>query len=123
MQKTQTEIDEAMHDKGYRYKLTPLNANFLPLFTKTLAQLGPLMRDYPDTRFDVTPLRYDWKLADLFHLWTNNNHEQVVRILSEDHPALTALFLAQGIADKIIKRDDLNIVANKLSELRQAEFH
>lgn len=51
--KTEQEVDQGMYDKGYRYKLTPLNADFEPLFTKTLAQLGPLMRDYKDTRFLV----------------------------------------------------------------------
>jgi len=122
MSKTQAEIDEGMHGKGYRYKLIPLNATFLPLFAKTLDAIGPLFRDYKDTRFKVVPLRYDWKLADLFHLWKNHHHDQVVRILSEEHPALTALFLAQGAADGLIKKPDLNTVANMLSEYRQAEF-
>jgi len=120
---TQAEVDQGMHDKGYRYKLTPLNAQFQPLFTKTLDQIGPLMRDYKDTKFLVHPIRYDWNLADLFHLWKHGNQDQVITILSEDHPGLTALFLAQGIADNVINRSDLNTVANKLSELRQAEFN
>lgn len=119
---TKIEVDEVMHNKGYRYKLIPINAAFAPLFAKTLNDIGPLMRDYKDTRFDIKPLRYDWKLADLFQLWKENHQDQVVRILSEDHPALTALFIAQGVADGIIRKTDLNTIANMLSEFRQAEF-
>ena len=114
--------DQKMHDKGYRYKLIPKNANFEPLYAKTLMNIGPLMREYPDTRFDVQPVRFDWNLEDLFHLWRNGHHDSVVRILAEDHPALTALFIAQGIADKHLDRNAVNAVANQLSEWRQAEF-
>lgn len=115
--------DEAMHDKGYRYKLIPLNAEFEPLYSKTLSGIGPLIREnYKDIIFDIKPIRYDWKITDLLHLWKYEKHDEVVKILADEHPGLTALFIAQGVADKIVKRDDLNIIANKLSEYRQAEF-
>lgn len=46
--------DEAMYDKGYRYKLIPLNAEFEPLYSKTLGGIGPLIRGlYKDTLFDI----------------------------------------------------------------------
>jgi hypothetical protein len=110
--------DQLMHDKGYRYRLTPIGNAFEPLYTKTLGQIGPLMRDYKDTRFEVKAIVYDWKLADLFQLWKDDKHTEVINILGEDHPGLVAAFIAQGIADKRITRSDVNEIANLLIEKR-----
>lgn len=53
---TDQEVEQGMYDKGYRYKLTPVDADFKPLFTKRLDQIGPVIRDWKDTKFTVEPL-------------------------------------------------------------------
>jgi hypothetical protein len=49
-------IDAKMFAKGYRHKLSPQSKKFEPLYVKTAMDAGPVMRDYPDERFDVTAL-------------------------------------------------------------------
>jgi hypothetical protein len=49
-------VDYGMFQKGYRYRLTPVDKSFKPLYTKLLDEIGPLMRDYPEKRFDVDTL-------------------------------------------------------------------
>jgi hypothetical protein len=51
-----TTVDYGMFEKGYRYRLTPVDKSFKPLYTKLLTEVGPLMRDYPNKRFDVDTL-------------------------------------------------------------------
>lgn len=117
-----TEHDSKMAAKGYRYKLTPKDATFEPLYSKTLSGIGPLQRDYPDTHFDVTKILEDYTLSFLLKKWSHKEHAVVINILKDDHPALTALFIAQGVAEQIVSRSDLNKIANSLSEDRQKLF-
>lgn len=53
---TLTAVDKGMIDKGYHYKLIPQNAEFDPLYAKYASGVGPLMREYKDTRFGVVHL-------------------------------------------------------------------
>lgn len=45
--------DELMYDKGYRFKLVPTNGEFEPLYAKTIADVGSLMRSWPNIRFNI----------------------------------------------------------------------
>lgn len=47
--------DYGMFAKGYRYKLIPTDGSFAPLYSKT-AECGPLLRSYPDKKFDVVKM-------------------------------------------------------------------
>jgi hypothetical protein len=49
-------IDAKMFAKGYRHKLSPKSKKFEPLYVKTAMQAGPVMREYPDERFDISKL-------------------------------------------------------------------
>lgn len=49
-------IDQGMYSKGYRYRLAPQSGKFEPLYAKALTNIGPLMRDYPNEKFDVVRL-------------------------------------------------------------------
>ena len=51
-----TEHDKGMYEKGYRYKLSPVDQSFEPLYAKFAMQCGMVMRQYPDTRFEVVKL-------------------------------------------------------------------
>lgn len=51
-----TVIDDGMYRKGYRYRLTPLNAPFEPLYAKTIDGVCNTMRDWPTIRFNVFTL-------------------------------------------------------------------
>lgn len=107
--------DQLMYEKGYRYRLETVGSE--PLYSKTLHELGPLMRSYPGDRFTVEKIVYDWKISDLFKLWADSR-TSVINVLSEDHPGLVAAFMAQGLADKVFTRQDLNTIANLLIEKR-----
>jgi hypothetical protein len=62
---TELQVDAGMYDKGYRYRLTPDDNAFAPLYSKTLDDIGPMMRDYPDTSFTVAKLDpLNWASAD-----------------------------------------------------------
>ena len=62
-------FDQLMHKQGYRYRLTPTNAAFAPLYAKTLTQIGPLLRDYTETNFEIKPISVPPKDTALTHLW------------------------------------------------------
>lgn len=49
-------VESRMIDKGYRYRLEFLSRDCAPLYAKTLADIGPLMRQWPEDRFNVTDL-------------------------------------------------------------------
>ena len=51
-----TEHDQAMFNKGYRFKVTPTDGSFESLYTKEIMDIGPLMRGYPNNRFDVVKM-------------------------------------------------------------------
>lgn len=53
---TQMTHDTKMRNKGYKYRLTPTTKRFEPLYAKTLAQVGPLMREYPNDRFETVEI-------------------------------------------------------------------
>jgi hypothetical protein len=113
-------LDQSMHEKGYRYKIDPTTKDFDPLYAKELHHIGPLMRSYPNHRFNINKIVYDWKISDLFQVWKNSPNA-VVKVLADDHPGLTAAFIAQGLADKILKLSDVNMIANTLIEFRVNE--
>jgi len=46
-------IGRKLYAKGYRYKCNPTSRKFDPLYVKTSTEIGPLLRTYPDERFDV----------------------------------------------------------------------
>ena len=46
-------IGRKLYAKGYRYKCNPTSRKFDPLYVKTLTEIGPLLRTYPEERFDV----------------------------------------------------------------------
>ena len=48
--------DSRMFAKGYRYKLEFLNRDCDPLYAKTIDDIGPLMRQWPEDRFDLVKL-------------------------------------------------------------------
>lgn len=57
----QQTLDQMVHDtkmrnKGYRYRLTPQDNSFAPLYAKTLQQCGELMRSYPKHKFDTVTI-------------------------------------------------------------------
>ncbi len=109
--------DQKMYEKGYRYKIDPKNHEFDPLYSKTLHNIGPLLRSYPEHRFDISKIVYDWKISDLFKLW-KDNQSVVINLLAEEHAGLTAACIAQGFADGMLKAQDLNKIANLLIEKR-----
>ena len=43
---TEQEIDDSMFEKGYRFKLTPRDRSFLPLYTKKISTIADLLHDY-----------------------------------------------------------------------------
>src|SRR4051812_21620147 len=53
-----TKHDEEMFAKGYRYRFTPLDKSFEPLYCKSPADAGDLLRDYPHKRFDVVAMAW-----------------------------------------------------------------
>jgi len=110
--------DQKMYNIGYRYCCEPTKKEFEPLYVKALHFIGPLFRSYPETMFNVRKIVNDVKLTELFQLWANSKQSTVIDILAEDHPALVALFIAQGIADKVLTRGDINTIANLLSDKR-----
>ena len=64
---TDNDIDNGMFSKGYRYKLVPTSGAFAPLYSKQLAQIGELLRDYHSDKFIISKLRapsVEWQLAD-----------------------------------------------------------
>ena len=50
------EIDDQMYEKGYRYRMTPLNAPFEPLYAKTMNDCTQTMRDWPMIRWMIYTL-------------------------------------------------------------------
>lgn len=56
---------------------------------------------------------------DLIQQWRNGNREVVIEALRDDHSALTAMFMAQGMAEGRLTQSDLNIVANLLIDERR----
>ncbi len=115
------ERSQEMANKGYNYILTDKQGKLTPLYAKTLADIGNLMRDFPENRFNVTNIFVDYSVAELLKLWKNNK-SAVVRMLKEDHPGLTATFIAQGLADRHLTIADVNTIANLLTEERMKFF-
>lgn len=48
--------DANMYAKGYRYRLDFLGRDCAPLYAKTIADIGPLMRQWAEDRFNVVKL-------------------------------------------------------------------
>lgn len=49
-----TQHDRKMANKGYVYRLTPIDKSFEPVYAKNMANLCSLLRDtYPRTKFDI----------------------------------------------------------------------
>ena len=46
-------ISRKLYAKGYRYRCEPKSRRFAALYVKRLDEIGPLLRSYPDERFDV----------------------------------------------------------------------
>jgi len=109
--------DQKMYAKGYRYCCEPTKKEFEPLYVKSLSLIGPLYREYPDTLFDVRQVVSDVKIKDLLELW-KSNQKKTIEILAEEHPAVVAMLIAQGVADGEIKKGDLNSIANLLIDKR-----
>ena len=117
-----TEHDAKMALKGYKYKLTPKNAPFEPIYSKTLSGIGPLMRDWPTVEFDVTPIYDDHKVSEMIESYVNGNKNDVIQILDSDHPALAAMFIYTAITSKKLDRGDVNTIVNRLLEKRTELF-
>jgi hypothetical protein len=121
----QFQYNQKMADQGYNYVLTDTDTDkegkILPLYAKNLNDVGSLQRDFPNVKFDIVKIDLDWDVATLFKLWKNNTNA-VVDALEESHPGLTAIFIAQGIADGHLTVPDVNTVANLLIERRMKDF-
>ena len=117
----QFQVDQGMYEKGYRWKLIPLDSDIKPLFTKEIHQVGPLMREWGDVHFTIIPLRKDWEVKELLDMWPKNS-KGVVHILGQDHPGLTAMFMLTGIQQKVLNVSDANMLVNELIDLRQSEM-
>jgi len=50
---TEETVSRKLYAKGYRYRCEPKSRKFAALHVKTLAEIGPLLRTYPDEHFDV----------------------------------------------------------------------
>lgn len=48
--------DKIMFEKGYRYKIIPTNHEMESLYVKKILELGPLMREFPNIKFDIKKL-------------------------------------------------------------------
>lgn len=48
--------DSRMFDKGYRYRLEFIGKDIAPLYVKRIDDIGPLMRQWADDRFNVVKL-------------------------------------------------------------------
>lgn len=119
---TEYEVDQGMHDKGYRYKMSDRDGAMKPIYSKTLDGIGSLMQDFRYTRFNIRPLYYDWKIVDLLDLWKDGHTDQVIHILSDDHPGLAVMFLSEGVSQKVLSAADRNILVNQLMGLRLEIF-
>lgn len=126
---THAETDLTMYEAGRRFKIIIARkrgvsqASTEVRYAQSLSAI-PIISPKGAGVF-ITPLRKDWQLRELFEMWGTGmpaDRKKVIRILHHEHPALTALFLAQGVADGHLTRSSLNEVANQLSEFRQEEF-
>jgi len=117
-----TDHDCKMAAKGYRFRLTPTDKSFEPLYAKNLSDIGPLMREmYPEKRFDIEKIFEDHIISDLLKEF-QHNREQVVQKLLNDHPALTAFFISQGMRDEVLSETDVNHIVNTMLEDRRKCF-
>lgn len=71
---TQERIDQKMYGLGYRYKLAAVGSmdNMEPLYAKTLSDIGPLARQWPNIKFDISALSdtvYDYRVASACLKW------------------------------------------------------
>ena len=54
---------------------------------------------------------------DLVYRWREGLHDEVVELLMDSLPHITALFIAQGIADGVLRSaEDVNEVANRMMD-------
>ena len=79
-----TDNDKKMFDKGYRFKLTPTDHSFEPLYVKALHECGPLMRSYPNNRFDSVRLVGEGTLPLSFNEWFDSLEPGRQAVLRED---------------------------------------
>ena len=111
------EVSQKMAQKGYKYLLADKSGQLEDLYAKTISDIGPLMREYPTTYFEVSKIEFDWGCSELMRLWKKDK-TVVVNALNSGHPGLTATFIAQGIADGHLTQSDVNTIANLLIEER-----
>ena len=74
---------KSLYEKGYRYQLRPLDRSFVPLVAKGLMDIGPVMREYPKDRFEVSYIQPDGSLKFMedktspTNTRVDSNHNQV----------------------------------------------
>lgn len=61
-------------------------------------------------------------VTELVEMWQSRKKTEVIDILKNDHPGLTAVFLVQASQDGHLKRTDLNEIANLLIDARREVF-
>lgn len=67
-----TAHDAAMVEKGYRYKLCPVDSSFEPLYAKTMKSVVWFLNHYNDKKFDVINLKP----------WTKNRLSRVGGVIA-----------------------------------------
>ena len=59
MARNRCRMPKDLKKKGYRYKLTPVNKMFEPLYVKTIQNVAQTMRDNSDQKFIIEDCKGD----------------------------------------------------------------